>query len=64
MDNKKKIKPLSSLLQNPSEILEIAKNPGKYGLDTFRSLSNQQKQYVAFAAAAGLVIYGFMVNRK
>ena len=64
MDNKKKIKPLSNLLKNPSELLEIAKNPGKYGLDTFKSLSNQQKQYVACAAAAGLVIYGFMVNRK
>ncbi|TXK50533.1 hypothetical protein FVR03_04950 [Pontibacter qinzhouensis] len=54
---------LSNMLKNPGDLLEIARNPGKFGLDTFKSLSNQQKQYVAFAAAAGLLIYGYMVNR-
>ncbi|MFT2007981.1 hypothetical protein ACMA1I_04840 [Pontibacter sp. 13R65] len=55
---------VSNLLKNPADLMEIARNPGKFGLDTFKSLSNQQKQYVAFAAAAGLLVYGFMVNRR
>ena len=57
-------KSLLDILQNPDEIGKLMSNPGKYGLDFYNGLSNQNKQYIAFAAAAGLVIYGLYLNRQ
>jgi hypothetical protein len=52
------------LFKDPSQILGIVTNPGKNGIDFLKSLSNKDKQYLAFAAGAGLIIYGFILNRK
>jgi hypothetical protein len=51
-------------MQNPSEILNVVKNPGRYGMDVYKGLSTQQKQYVLFAAGAGLIIYGFVLGKN
>ena len=55
--------PLQHLMQNPSEILNVVKNPGRYGMDVYKGLTTQQKQYVLFAAGAGLIIYGLILGR-
>ncbi len=55
---------ISNLLNNPSEILNIAKNPGKFGMDFYNSLSNKNKQYIAYAAGVGLIIYGYTLSKK
>ena len=56
--------PLQHLIHNPSEILNVVKNPGRYGMDVYNGLSTHQKQYVLFAAGAGLIIYGFILGRN
>ena len=57
-------KSLLDILKDPDEANKLLSNPGKYGLDFYNGLSNQNKQYIAFAAAAGLVIYGLYLNRQ
>jgi len=54
----------SNLLKNPGEIANILQNPGKYGLDVYKSMSNQNKQYLVFAAGIGLIIYGITLRKK
>ncbi len=57
---------LENLLHNPGEILNMVKNPGKFGMDTFNGLDTKQKQYVLFAVGAGLIGYGIYLgmNKK
>ncbi|WP_207434931.1 hypothetical protein [Sabulibacter ruber] len=55
---------LSNLLKDPSQIMALVSNPGKAGMDIYRSLSNRDKQYVAYAAGAGLLIYGYILGRQ
>ncbi|WP_439882624.1 hypothetical protein ACSX1A_05525 [Pontibacter sp. MBLB2868] len=55
---------INKLLDNPSEISEVISNPGKYGVDFWNELSNKHKSYIAFAAAACLVMYGIYLNRQ
>jgi hypothetical protein len=55
---------LRDLFRNPSQIIGIITNPGKNGVDFIKSLSNNDKQYLAFAAGAGLIIYGIILNRR
>lgn len=57
-------KSLKNLLKDPSEIEALIKNPSKYGLDFYKSLSATEKQYIAFAAAAGLIGYGLYLNKE
>lgn len=57
-------KSIADILKDPSEIGKLLSNPGKYGLDFYNGLSAQNKQYIAFAAAAGLVVYGLSLSRK
>ena len=58
--------PLNYLLENPAEIMNVVKNPGKFGLDTYNGLDTKQKQYVLFAVGAGLIGYGIYLgmNKK
>lgn len=51
-------------MKNPSEILGVFKNPGRYGMDVFNDLSTKQKQYVLYAAGAGLILYGIYLGRS
>lgn len=55
---------INNLLKNPSDISEVISNPGKFGLDFWNELSNKEKSYLSFAAAAGLVMYGIYLNRQ
>jgi hypothetical protein len=57
-------KTLRGLFSNPSELLGIITNPGINGVNYFKSLSGKDKQYLAFAAAAGFIMYGIFLNRK
>jgi len=57
-------KTLKSLFQNPSDLLGIMSNPGKNGVDFYKSLSSKDKQYIAFAAGIGLIVYGIVLNRQ
>ncbi|MFD3001846.1 hypothetical protein ACFS7Z_15840 [Pontibacter toksunensis] len=63
MEEPKTLKSLGKILRDPSELESLMKNPGKYGLDFYKSLTAKDKQYVAFAAAAGLIIYGLSLSR-
>lgn len=64
METNQATKTISSLFKNPSELLAIVSNPGKNGLDFYKSLSNKDKQYIAFAAGIGLIIYGVVLSRQ
>lgn len=64
MENIQTPKSLVNLIKNPSELLSILSNPGKAGLDFYKSLDNKEKQYIAFAAGLGLIAYGIVLNRK
>ncbi|RIJ34303.1 hypothetical protein [Pontibacter oryzae] len=64
MENSQTTKTLKSLIQNPNDLAEILKDPAKGGIDFFNGLSTREKQYVIFAAAAGLAIYGIYIGRK
>lgn len=55
---------LGNILKNPSEIESLMQNPGKYGMDFYKDLSVKDKQYVAFAAAAGFIAYGIYLSRQ
>lgn len=63
MKKSKSNKTLTDILKNPSAIMAIIKDPGRGGLDLYNSLDTKTKQYVIFAAAAGLAIYGFTLNK-
>ncbi|MCC9167309.1 hypothetical protein [Pontibacter harenae] len=56
--------PLKDLLDNPQKISEVMEDPGKFGMDVYKSLSNQNKMYLSFAAGVGLIIYGFMLRKQ
>jgi len=64
MEQKQSSNMLKDLLKNPRDLMNVARNPGKYAMDFYKSLSVQQKQYVAFAAGAGLILYGVYLNRQ
>ncbi|MCJ8163402.1 hypothetical protein MKJ04_01010 [Pontibacter sp. E15-1] len=53
---------LKNLLKDPDQITEVLNNPGKFGMELYDSLTTRQKQYIIFAAAAGLVVYGFSLG--
>lgn len=55
---------INNLLKNPSDISEVISNPGKFGLDFWEELSNKEKSYIAYAAAAGLAMYGVFLSRQ
>lgn len=55
---------IADLIKNPTAIMDAVKNPGKFGLDYYNSLSNRNKQYLVFAGAAGLLIYGIILGRQ
>lgn len=55
---------LNKVLNDPSEIGEIMKDPGKFGLDFWNELSNKERSYIAFAAGAGLILYGIFISRQ
>lgn len=55
---------LSDLLKNPTALMDAFKNPGKFGLNLYRTLSPRNKQYLAFAGAIGLIIYGVTLNKQ
>lgn len=64
MENTQSQNSLVNLFKNPSQLMAIVSNPGKSGLDFYRGLGNKEKQYIAIAAGAGLIIYGLTLNKK
>lgn len=63
MENNTEPKALTDLIENPSEISAIISDPADSGVKFYQSLSNKDKQYVAFAAGLGLIGYGIYLNR-
>lgn len=61
---KTKYETINNLLQNPSDISEVMSNPAQFGMDFWNELTNKDKQYIAFAAAAGLAMYGIYLGRQ
>ncbi len=53
---------VNNLLKDPSKISEAFNDPAKFGMDFYDSLTTRQKQYIIFAAAAGLVAYGISLG--
>ncbi|WP_460920609.1 hypothetical protein [Pontibacter brevis] len=64
MKESKSLKSLGKILTDPSELDAVMKDPGQYGLDFYKSLTAKDKQYVVFAAAAALIVYGLTLNKK
>lgn len=64
MENTSPSKSIVNILKDPSEIEAMLSNPGKYGLDFYNGLSTKNKQYIVFAAAAGLIVYGLFLSRQ
>lgn len=55
---------LKSLIQDPSQLTDIMKDPASKGLEFYQGLSVKEQQYIIFAAAAGLVAYGLYLGRR
>lgn len=55
---------LGNILKDPSELEALMHNPSKYGMDLYKSLTAKDKQYVAIAAAAGLIAYALYLNKE
>ena len=54
----------SGLFANPSAIVDITKNPSKYALNFYNSLSTRNKQYIVYGAGVALLIYGYTLKNK
>ncbi|WP_162054267.1 hypothetical protein [Pontibacter pamirensis] len=63
MDNKSKTS-IKNLVDEPSQIKDIMNDPAEKGINFYQKLPSKQKQYLLFAAAAGLVGYGIYVGQK
>ncbi|WP_276497177.1 hypothetical protein [Pontibacter litorisediminis] len=63
MDNSLSNTSLRSLVQDPSQLADIIKDPTK-GLDFYKGLSVKEQQYLLFAAAAGLIGYAIYLGRS
>ena len=61
---KTKYETLNKLIENPSAISEIVNDPARFGLDFWNELTPMEKRNIAFAAAAGLVMYGIYLGRQ
>jgi len=44
--------------------MDITKNPGKYAMNYFNSLSTRNKQYIVYGAGVALLIYGYTLKNK
>ncbi|MEJ8756911.1 hypothetical protein WG947_07895 [Pontibacter sp. H259] len=64
MENNLENTSIMSLVQNPSQLADILKDPAKHGLDFYNGLSVKEKQYILFAAAAGLLGYAIYLGRQ
>lgn len=64
MANSTSPKSLVNILKDPSEIEALMNNPGRYGMDFYNGLSTKNKQYLVFAAAAGLIVYGLYLSQQ
>lgn len=64
MQNSGSNKSITDILKDPSQWTSIVNNPGKYGLDFYKSMSNQNKMYLTMAAGVGLIIYGLTLRKK
>jgi len=64
MENNLSNTSLRSLMENPSHLADIMKDPAKTGLDFYNGLSVKEKQYILFAAAAGLIGYAIYLGRQ
>lgn len=54
---------LRSLVQDPSQLADIIKDPTR-GLDFYKGLSVKEQQYLLFAAAFGLIGYAIYLGRS
>ncbi|WP_299759112.1 hypothetical protein [uncultured Pontibacter sp.] len=63
MENTLENTSLRGLLQDPSQLTDIIKDPTK-GLDFYKALSVKEQQYILFAAAAGLIGYAIYLGRS
>ncbi len=64
MENAQNQNNLKDLLKNPNALMEAFKNPSRFGIDFYKSLSTRNKQYLVFAGAAGLLVYGVILGRQ
>ncbi len=64
MENAQNQYNLKELLKNPNALMQAFQNPSKFGIDFYKSLSTRNKQYLAFAGAAGLIVYGVILGRQ
>jgi len=55
---------LQSLVEEPAQVKEIINDPANEGLKFYKKLPVKQKQYLLYAAAAGLVGYSIYLGKK
>ncbi len=53
-----------SMLTEPDNIHRAFEDPANFGKEVYNSLDNKQKQYLAFAAGAGLIAYGIYLGKQ
>ncbi|MFT2008627.1 hypothetical protein ACMA1I_08125 [Pontibacter sp. 13R65] len=56
-------KTIQSLMEEPEQVKEIINDPSK-GIDFYKKLPLKQKQYLLYAAAAGLIGYSIYLGKK
>jgi len=54
----------SGLFSDPSVIMDMTRNPGKYAMNFYNSLSTRNKQYIVYGAGVALLIYGYTLKNK
>jgi len=64
MENNLENTSIMNLVQNPSQLADILKDPGKHGLDFYNGLSVKEKQYILLAAGVGLIGYAIYLGRQ
>jgi len=66
MENKETTKTsfLGGLFADPTMIMEMTKNPGKYAMNFYNSLTTRNKQYIVYGAGIALLIYGYTLKNK
>jgi len=54
----------NGLFSDPSVIVDITKNPSKYAMNFYNSLSTRNKQYIVYGAGVALLVYGYTLKNK
>lgn len=64
MENENNRSSLVNMLTDPDNIHRAFEDPTNFGKEIYQALDIKQKQYLAFAAGAGLIAYGIYLGKQ